>query len=166
MSGEPDEKSPTLVLPIDQGEELFLAEGAEEAETLLALLRGLVTASARGIVVIFTMRSDSYERLQTAKALEGIGQQTLSLPPPAKGSYQAVIEGPTERLQDGPRAPKIEPALTQALLADIEAGGGRDALPLLAFTLGRLYLEYGARGRLKSFGLRGHVDLTSGDLGR
>lgn len=59
MSGEPDEKSPTLVLPIDQGEELFLAEGAEEAETLLALLRGLVTASARGIVVIFTMRSNS-----------------------------------------------------------------------------------------------------------
>ena len=33
---------------------------------------------------------------------------------------------PAERLKDGPRALKIEPALTQALLADIEAGGGRD----------------------------------------
>jgi hypothetical protein len=55
------------------------------------------------------MRSDSYELLQTAKALEGIGQHTLSLPPLAKGSYQAVIEGPTERLKDGPRALKIEP---------------------------------------------------------
>jgi formylglycine-generating enzyme required for sulfatase activity len=98
--------------------------------------------------VVFTMRSDSYERLQTAKALDGIGQQTLSLPPLPKGAYQAVIEGPTERLMDGPRALKIEPALTQALLADSEAGGGRDALPLLAFTLERLYLEYGGRGRL------------------
>ena len=59
-----------------------------------------------------------------------------------------MIEGPAERLKDGPRALKIEPALTQALLADIEEGGGRDALPLLAFTLERLYLEYGGRGRL------------------
>ena len=147
-SGEPDAKPPMLVLPIDQGEELFLAEGATEAEPLLALMRDLLTAAAPSVIVIFTMRSDSYERLQTAKALDGIGQQTLSLPPLPKGAYQEVIEGPTERLKDGPRALKIEPALTQALLADIEAGGGRDALPLLALTLERLYLEYGGRGRL------------------
>ena len=55
------------MLPIDQGEELFLAEGAAEAEPLLALLRDLLTAAAPGVIVIFTMRSDSYERLQTAK---------------------------------------------------------------------------------------------------
>jgi hypothetical protein len=42
----------------------------------------------------------------------------------------------------------VDPALTQALLADIEDGGGRDAMPLLAFTLERLYLEHGDRGRL------------------
>ena len=141
-------KLPTLVLPIDQGEELFLPEGAAEAEALLALLKDVLTAPAPDLIVIFTMRSDSYERLQTAKALDGIGQQTLSLPPLPKGAYQTVIEGPVERLRDGPRALKIEPALTQALLADIEAGGSRDALPLLAFTLERLYLEYGSRGRL------------------
>jgi hypothetical protein len=39
----------------------------------------------------------------------------------------------------------VEPALTEALLADSE---GLDALPLLSFTLERLYLEYGGDGEL------------------
>ncbi len=65
-----------------------------------------------------------------------------------RGAYQAVIEGPAARLKHSDRALVIEPALTQALLSDIEDGAGRDALPLLAFTLERLYLEYGGRGRL------------------
>jgi formylglycine-generating enzyme required for sulfatase activity len=146
--GAPDAKPPVLVLPIDQGEELFMAEGASEAEPLLALLRDLVTAAEPALILIFTMRSDSYEGLQTAEALEGINQQTQSLPPLPKGAYQEVIEGPAGRLTNGPRALKIEPALTEALLADIETGGSKDALPLLAFTLERLYLEYGGRGRL------------------
>lgn len=148
LQGESEAKPPTVVLPIDQGEELFLAEGATEAEVLLALLKDMLTATTPNFIVIFTIRSDSYERLQTARALDGVSQQTLSLPPLPKGAYQAVIEGPPERLENGPRSLKIEPALTQALLADIEIGGGRDALPLLAFTLERLYLEYGGRGRL------------------
>ena len=157
LPGEPEGKPPCVVLPIDQGEELFLAEGATEAELLLALMRDLLTADAPDVIVIFTMRSDSYERLQTAKALDGISQQTLSLPPLPKGAYQAVIEGPAERLKDGPRALKIEPALTQALLADIESGGGRDALPLLAFTLERLYLEYGGRVTLADYDALGRI---------
>jgi formylglycine-generating enzyme required for sulfatase activity len=148
LAGEPERKSPTLVLPIDQGEELFLAEGAAEAEPLLALMPDLLTAAVPGIIVIFTIRSDSYERLQSARVLEGISPQTLSLPPLPQGAYQAVIEGPAERLKESPRALKIAPALTQALLADIEAGGGPDALPLLAFTLERLYVEFGGRSQL------------------
>jgi formylglycine-generating enzyme required for sulfatase activity len=39
--------------------------------------------------------------------------------------------------------------LVEALLADIEVGGAKDALPLLAFTLERLYGEYHAGGTLK-----------------
>ena len=42
LSGEPEGKPPSVVLPIDQGEELFLAEGATEAEPLLALMRDLL----------------------------------------------------------------------------------------------------------------------------
>ena len=53
--------------------------------------------------------------------------------------------------------------MTQRLLADIEAGAG-DALPLLAFTLEQLYLDYGQTGvlRLSDYekfgGLKGTID--------
>lgn len=140
--------APVLVLAIDQGEELFLTDGASESAALLNLLRELLADDAPALLVAITIRSDAYEQLQTAKPLEGLTQQTLSLTPMPRGAYQAVIEGPIGRLRQTDRPLVVEPALTQALLADIEDGGGRDALPLLAFTLERLYLEYGDRGRL------------------
>jgi WD40 repeat protein len=148
IADDPKARPPTLVLAIDQGEELFRSEGALEGTALLNLLRDLLTKDDLAILVLVAIRSDSYEQLQTAKGLEVITQQTLSLTPMPRGAYQAVIEGPVARLKETDRPLVIEPALTQALLRDIEEGGGRDALPLLAFTLERLYLEYGARGRL------------------
>jgi hypothetical protein len=141
-------KAPTLVLAIDQGEELFLTDGVTEGTALLNVLRELLSDDAPAVLVIVAIRSDAYEQLQTAKALAGIIQQTLSLTPMPRGAYQAVIEGPPARLKETDRPLIVEAALTEALLSDIEEGGGRDALPLLAFTLERLYLEYGARGRL------------------
>ena len=51
-----------------------------------------------GIIVLFTIRSDSYDRLETAKRLEGLRQQTLPLLPMPRGAYQTVIEGPAARL--------------------------------------------------------------------
>jgi WD40 repeat protein len=141
-------RAPTVVLAIDQGEELFLTEGASESAALLSLLRDLLDADAPAVLMVFTIRSDSYEQLQTAKAFEGMAQQTLSLTPMPRGAYQAVIEGPAARLRDTERPLAIEPTLTQALFSDVGEEGGRDSLPLLAFTLERLYLEYGGRGRL------------------
>ena len=65
-----------------------------------------------------------------------------------KGAYAEVIKGPARRLEGTKRALKIEEPLVDALLADIEAGGAKDALPLLAFTLERLYVEQGGDGDL------------------
>ncbi|HMA73817.1 MAG TPA: SUMF1/EgtB/PvdO family nonheme iron enzyme [Xanthobacteraceae bacterium] len=137
---------PSLVLSIDQGEELFLAEGTEEVHTFLVLLKHLVHARTLNLIVLCTIRSDSYERLQTA--LEGIRAEIFGLPAMPRGAYQTIIEGPAKKLKDGKRKLEIEPALTEAMLTDIEADGGKDALPLLAFTLERLYREYGADGDL------------------
>ncbi len=148
LSDEPRVRAPIIVLPIDQGEELFLAEGTDEADELLTILRDLLVGDSPAVLALVTIRSDSYERLQTAKAIDGIRQETMSLPPMPRGAYQRVIEGPAERLRDTSRALTIDPALTQALLADVDSGSGRDALPLLAFTIERLYLEYRGRGRL------------------
>jgi hypothetical protein len=146
--GDERPAGPSLILSVDQGEELFLAEGASEAQSFLALLNDLLLAASPNLIVLFTIRSDTYERLQTAKALEGVRQDTFGLPPMPRGAYQTIIEGPAQRLKDSHRRLTIEPALTQALLTDIEAGGGKDALPLLAFTLERLYREFGTDGDL------------------
>ena len=157
-------RAPRMVLAIDQGEELFLAEGQEEANGFLDLIRDLAAAPDSALIVIFTIRSDAFERLQTAPALDGLNPQTFSLPPMPRGAYQTVIEGPARRLAESDRKLAIEPALTAALLADIEAGGGKDALPLLAFTLERLYVEYGGGGALtlaqyrELGGIRGSIE--------
>ncbi|WP_353646182.1 TIR domain-containing protein [Mesorhizobium sp. WSM2239] len=156
--------APAIVIAIDQGEELFLADGRAEADALLVLLASVITLPTPRVILLVTIRSDSYEQLQTATALEGLRQTTMSLPPMPQGAYQTVIEGPVARLKDTKRALKIEPALTAALLADIEAGGGKDALPLLAFTLERLYLEHGGDGDLRLVdyrdigGIRGSIE--------
>ena len=141
-------KPPTLVLAVDQGEELFLAEGAEEAVQFIGLLRDLMASDHPPVIAIFTIRSDNYERLQSAPELDGIYQQTLSLPPMPRGSYAEVVKGPIQRLEGTSRAVKLDDALVDALLSDIDAGVAKDALPLLAFTLERLYGEYGATGHL------------------
>ena len=147
LDGDGQARPPRVVLAVDQGEELFLSEGQDEADAFLALISDLAKAERSNLIVLFTIRSDSFERLQAAPALEGLGLQTFNLPPMPRGAYQTVIEGPAKRLADSERALTVEPALTAALLADIEDGGGKDALPLLAFTLQRLYEEYGTGGK-------------------
>jgi formylglycine-generating enzyme required for sulfatase activity len=139
---------PMLILSVDQGEELFLVDGQDEAQALLALMRDLLLVDASALIVVFVIRSDSYEHLQEAKPLEGIRKIPFDLGPMPKGSYAEVIKGPARRLEGTKRPLEIEDALVDTLLADIEAGGAKDALPLLAFTLERLYVEHGGDGDL------------------
>lgn len=144
----PGHAPPVLVLALDQAEELFNAAGRAEAERFLTLLKDLLALERPQILCIATIRSDAYERLQTAPELEGLRQQTFSLPPIPRGQWASVIEGPAARAVAAGRKLRLDPALTAALLADSEAGGGRDALPLLAFTLGRLYRDHAGKGAL------------------
>ncbi len=96
-------KPPRVVLAVDQGEELFLSEGAEEATAFLALIHDLAAGERANLIVLFTIRSDAFEQLQTAPALDGLSLQTFSLPPMPRGAYQTVIEGPAQRLADSDR---------------------------------------------------------------
>ncbi|MGO9133703.1 MAG: SUMF1/EgtB/PvdO family nonheme iron enzyme [Methylovirgula sp.] len=141
-------KPPSLILSIDQGEELFLAESQEEAHAFLAMLRELLLEDSPALIVVIAIRSDSYGHLQEAKLFDGIRKLPFDLGPMPKGSYAEVIKGPAHRLEGTPRKLTIEGALVEALLADVEAGGAKDALPLLAFTLERLYVEHGGDGDL------------------
>jgi formylglycine-generating enzyme required for sulfatase activity len=162
---------PTIVIGIDQAEELFGKEGHDEAEQLLDFLSRLIRQAVGGgssglipvprVVILAAIRSDSYEQLQTAPALAGIRQTPFSLPPLAPAEYKMVIEGPAARATAAGHKLTIEPALTEQLLKDAE---GADALPLLAFILERLLIDYGADGdlRLKEYealgGLQGSIE--------
>ena len=141
-------KPPTVVVAIDQTEELFLADAQSEAKPLLSLLKSLTDDDAPAVIVLFTIRSDSYEHLQEASELTGMQKFPFDLGPMPKGSYAEVIKGPLQRLEGTSRAIAIEEPLVDALLSDIEDGDTKDALPLLAFTLERLYLEYHAGRQL------------------
>jgi len=142
-------KAPTLILAVDQAEELFSAEGEPEAAPLLAALRDLAATDDPSVIVVFVIRSDSYDRLEHAEALAGMPQATMPLLPLPRGAYKNVIEGPAARVELTGGKLAVEPRLTQRLLEDVEKGGGGDALPLLAFALEQLYIEFGAGGALR-----------------
>jgi len=140
---------PTLVIAVDQAEELLGADTAE-AGPFLTLLADLARSDDPAVLVIFTVRSDSFESLQSRPELAGTQPHHLvDLPPVPAGSYGDIIRGPARRMSAAGRKLLVEETLVDALLADIEQGGTKDALPLLAFTLERLYTDYGADGDLQ-----------------
>lgn len=148
-----DTPEPTFVLPIDQGEELYAPDGAEEAEQLRRQLLCLKKHDGNqfeeqkspGLLAIVTIRTDLYEHLQTDELLQDVGRQIIDLTPMDRAEYKRIIEGPAQRATEAGNALVIEPALTEELLNDTH---GADALPMLAFTLERLYTDYGADGNL------------------
>lgn len=147
---------PTVAVRIDQGEELFGADGRAEADAFLPALAGALAvphgqgaeaiAARRRALGVVAIRSESYVRLQTEPRLEGVRSLLFPLNPIARGEFKAVVEGPAARATEAGKPLAVEPALTRALLKDAE---GADALPLLAFTLERLLVEHGADGDLR-----------------
>ena len=145
-----EQAAPTLVLPVDQAEELFNADAGPEAPHFLELLASLVQHEAGvtpALIVAATIRADRYEPLQTASELAGVRRVVFDElgPLPAAG-YTEVITGPARRATAAGRRLTVEPALVDRLLT--ETAEGADALSLLALTLERLYHDFGADGDL------------------
>ncbi len=135
LSGE-DTSPPTIVLALDQGEELFNEEGRDEAERFVEILTRTLRADPRTLAIL-AMRSDSFPLVQAHPSLAALPKDTFTLDMMLEGSYRAVIEDPARLIEPTPL--RIDPQLTEALLQDIS---GQDALPLLAFTLAHLYEKY------------------------
>jgi len=138
---------PTLVVMIDRAEELFHAEGARESQSLLELLRDFAMMDDPAVIVVFAIRSDSYDALAEAKALEGLRQRVFPLAPMQSDGCRAAIERPAERVARAGVKLEIDPDLTSALLKDQEKCGN-DALPLLALVLEQLYRVFGGTKRI------------------
>jgi WD40 repeat protein len=141
--------SRTVIVPIDQTEELFAADAGAEAVQLLKLIhelrRRLVTSepfpAGEHLRVLFvaTIRSDSLSKLQIDATLQSLAPVFFSLPAMPVTEFKAVIEGPARRHTETVKPLSIAPQLTERLMADAK---GADALPLLALTLEWLYREF------------------------
>jgi WD40 repeat protein len=136
---------PTLVLPVDQAEELFYSDAGPEAEQFLTLIAELVSelnTSDVGLIVAASIRTDRYDRWQSHPALTGIGTALFNeLKPMPRSEYKEVITGPVARASEAGQRLTITPDLVTQLIND--ASEGADTLPLLALTLDRLYRDYG-----------------------
>jgi hypothetical protein len=149
-----DETGPTIVICLDQAEELSTVEGKDEAETLMAILvdglnSPVPSENARAAdplaILVVGIRSDSFERFQLEPSVQRVQSRLFNLPPISPSDFKSVIEGPAARSTAAGTKLVLDPALTERLLQDTQ---GQDALPLLAFTLERLYLEHGVDGDL------------------
>jgi len=84
-------RPPTLILPIDQGEELFAAEQKEAGGAFAALAAAF--AADENLLAIVTIRSDSFAALQAERILAAIPRLPLDLPALSPASFE-VVEGP------------------------------------------------------------------------
>lgn len=127
-----------ILLPIDQGEELFTVVKPAAADRFLDLL----SAAAREelpLITVLAMRSDFLGRLQQASHLTARFEE-FSLGPLPRTRYRQIIEGPARI-----GGIEVDDELVARAIADAETG---DALPLLAFALRELYDRHGGDGRL------------------
>lgn len=136
----------TVLLTIDQTEELFGYTPAEAASRFLRLLRAALEVGGRRLMAVATLRSDflgefqNHPALQDSEYAQHLRYRAMPIDPMPLRSFPEIISGPARlaglELKDG---------LVEAMVGDT---GTRDALPLLAFTLRRLYERYGGDGRL------------------
>ena len=156
-----DRPEATLVLALDQAEELLAAEREDDAARLLDLFRATLTVVGSEILVITTIRSDRlgvWQQHGSIKATAEHGElpfEMLPLGPMPMARIGEIVRGPAayEDL-------RIDDDLVDAIRADTVTP---DALPLLAYTLQYLHRHFAADGHLtlpdyRSFGgLEGSV---------
>lgn len=135
---------PTLVLPLDQAEELFGVGAGAEGPAFLELVGRLLgdTDSAQlDLIMLATIRSDRYEPLQAAPQLSAVRSRLFDrLKPMPQAQFTEVIRGPARRAGESGSRFALAPELVDRLAQD--GSGGADTLPLLALTLARLYEDY------------------------
>ena len=129
----------SMLIAIDQGEELFAAEDAAESERFIAMLGHLLAHPPDGLdpYAVITIRADSVDPLLQRVPKLGIDAPHMRpLPPLSPSAYRDVITRPAAVYARRVARLDIEPALVETLIAK---STGADALPLLAYTLQRLF---------------------------
>jgi hypothetical protein len=130
----------TVLLVIDQFEELLGQKSDPSAALFIRLLNKVLSQPSSPFLVVCTLRSDFLGAFQSHKALQGLRYEPIHLRQMALGDFAQVIEGPAQV-----EGFEFDPGLVQAMVADTATD---DALPLLAFTLRELYDRRNSNGCL------------------
>src|SRR5215211_7143330 len=91
LSGETTQP-PTIILAVDQSEELFNDEGRDESRRFIEIVSHTLETDPR-VLAIMVIRSDSFPQLQTEPRLAELAKDTFTLDMMLQSSYRAVIEG-------------------------------------------------------------------------
>jgi formylglycine-generating enzyme required for sulfatase activity len=131
--------SGSILIVLDQLEEVFATAEGTEARAALALLLEASADASSPLVVLATMRSDFLNAFQLFEEAAD-RYEPITLDPMQREHFSAVIEGPAERF-----GLDLDAGLAERMVQDTAYS---DALPLLAFTLGKLYGRCEKEGRL------------------
>lgn len=153
-----DRREGTVLLSIDQCEELLAQAAAGELERFLPFLASLLRAPGNRLLVLGTLRSDFLGTWQQQPSLQGIPFESLPVGPMAQEALAQVIAGPAQVA-----GIELGEGLVAAMAGDT---GTADALPLLAFTLRELWEGYGADGRLEVSEYRDALGGLEGSVAR
>ncbi len=132
----------TTLLPIDQFEELLTAAARPSADRFLRFLNALLSKNNGRLLAIATLRSDYLEVYERhAHALRPPHLLSHRLPPFPWERVTDVIVKPADRV-----GVTFAGELLERLKLDAPSS---DALPLLAFTLEKLFRQCGANKRIE-----------------
>ena len=118
-----------IIVPIDQAEELFSLADRDSANAFWTLLSTMLDDSLP-FVAVATMRSDYLGELQSTKSLT-VAHHAFSLEPMPLDRVELLVRGPARVA-----GLKVDDRLIAALRTDAQTS---NALPLIAFTLRKLY---------------------------
>jgi tetratricopeptide (TPR) repeat protein len=122
-----DRRAATILIPIDQFEELFTIADASERALLLTLLAAILDpARDLPLMMIATGRADVLQGLLETSALAPLMDTTSLLPMPLE-RVPLLVEGPA-----AVASLIVEKGLPERIMRDVE---NPEALPLLAYTL-------------------------------
>ena len=118
-----------ILLPIDQGEELFGVADPDEAQRFFEILHATMSDD-QPFLAIMALRSDYLGELQSVEPLKARFEE-FSFGPMPLARVAQIIEGPARV-----GGLSVDDAFVQQAVRDAETA---DALPLLAFALRELY---------------------------
>jgi hypothetical protein len=147
----------SVLITIDQAEELLARGHVNAAESFLRLLCQVTSMPSGPFFVIVTLRSDFLPEFEDHSEIRGKAHKGIHVPQLGVENLARIIEGPAEIA-----GIELESGLAQAMVTE---AGTSTALPILAFVLRQLWDRHGHTRRLT---LRDYAELKGlqGVIGR